>query len=191
MRPSVRASALPASSYLPPKKKLAELPSPKFPSGGLKCLNHYLGTSAAAPPQLSRAKPRARAKPGQAKLSRLPRHHSPNCPKHPQFVFPACGRGCVVKPTFWHAKSPPCLVLSCRGGTARACSSCSTVDMLNRSLIQIALYRNPKNRIIVQKSLQMKSNYCRYIVEKYYSISFHTPRSILFDILMAIAMYLI
>ena len=69
--------------------------------------------------------------------------------------------------------------------TPRACSY-STVDMLNRSLIQIALYRNPKNRIIVQKSLQMKSNYYRYIVEKYYSISFHTPRSILFDILRCI-----
>ena len=75
--------------------------------------------------------------------------------------------------------------------TARACSSCSTVDMLNRSLIQIALYRNPKNRIIVQKSLQMKSNYYRYIVEKYYSISFHAPRSILFDIARNFAMYLI
>ena len=49
VRPSVRASALPAPSYLPQKKKLAELPSPKFLSGGLKCLNHPLGTSAAAP----------------------------------------------------------------------------------------------------------------------------------------------
>ena len=39
----------------------------------------------------SRADSRVEA--SQAKLSRLPRHHSPNCPKHPQFVFPASGRG--------------------------------------------------------------------------------------------------
>ena len=50
VRPCVRApgAELPSS-----KKKMAELPSPKFPSDGLKCLiliiNHYLGTSAAAP----------------------------------------------------------------------------------------------------------------------------------------------
>ena len=53
MRPAGRPCALPALSYLPQKKNMAELPSPKFPSGGLKCLilvvNHYLGTSAAAP----------------------------------------------------------------------------------------------------------------------------------------------
>ena len=46
VRPCVRASVRAPGAELPSsKKKLAELPSPKFPSGGLKCLNHPLGTS--------------------------------------------------------------------------------------------------------------------------------------------------
>ena len=96
VRPSVRASALPAPSYLPPKKKTGRATFPEISKRWVE-MSKSLSRDLRRRPnvtELSQSESQSQARPCQAEP--IAPSSFTQLLQAPQFVFPASGRGCVV-----------------------------------------------------------------------------------------------